>query len=406
MNLGWASTGDYHFNLFYTYQTNHLENNVTRAFVLTLRSLAPAHLRLLFNEVILKRAQGQLRKRINFLEKPEFEFDLQVSKPSDDDYKLTAETGVIVGVDYSGKQALIFDSSFDTEGGARPDALLSDVANGITAIFEIKLSDSLYREQIQRHFQAFFLPKTSLADVFVEITWSEIAGFLDKIREQSVGEVERFIVSEFVQYLELLELVDFFGFQPNDFALDRDASKRKLNRFLVHFTGSPASSVLGLKQYNNDFQVWFTDVPYENIWLDMNEDKISCGIVCGSGKKWRANQVREFILAKPDAFRLILDRLRQAVDPACPIVLRIHSYFHYSRFRVAWLGDIGGSYTFPDDYNKFLETLANPNLNAFEWIPKRLIQDRFAAEIKKNLELGHIEVDENGKFPRAIRESW
>ena len=398
MEVGWASAGDPHFNLFYTYKTHHLEDNVTRAFILTLRALAPTHLRLFLREVILKRAQG-LQQRIKLLEKPEFHFDLQVTGPSDDNDKLDAETGVIVGVDYSGKRAPTFNALSDVEGGARPDALLSDIANGITALFEIKLSDTLYHDQIQRHFRSFFLPTTSLHQVFVEITWSEIARFLDEIGQQSAGEVEKYAVSEFVQYLDLLELVDFFGFQSNDFARDWDVKQRKLNRFLVHLTGAVKSSTLELKPYNSDFKLWFADVPYQNIWLEMLDDGISCGIVCGSGKKWRASQVRADIISEPDVFRLMLDRLRQAIDVTYAIVLRIHSYFHYSRFRTAWLGDIGGTYTYPDNYNQFLKTLENDTLNSFAWIKRSLLQDRFAAEIKNNLKLGRIEVDEDGKFP-------
>ncbi len=177
-----TGVGDRHLNLFYTYQTRHLEDNVTRALILVFRHLGAAHLRLFFHEIVLRKpAQRKMRERMSLLAEDEFEFALQVRQSEESPELLDATNGVIVGVNYSGTQVPVFDPNVEDLGGARPDALVADSANEITAIFEIKLADKLYKEQIQRHFKAFFGPTTNVDQVFVEITWSEIANLSTSI---------------------------------------------------------------------------------------------------------------------------------------------------------------------------------------------------------------------------------
>jgi hypothetical protein len=192
--------GDRHLNLFYTYRTNHLEDNITRALILTLRNLAPVHLRLFLRDIILSKSkQVIVRERMQLLTDDDFRFELQVSPPEE---RLDAKTGVIVGVNYSGAQSPTFDATYLSQGGARPDALVIDAANDFAVLFEIKLSDSLYRKQIERHFHSFFdQSSTTLNQVFVEISWSEIAEFLQRIVRQTVSERERFIVSNLFSIL-------------------------------------------------------------------------------------------------------------------------------------------------------------------------------------------------------------
>lgn len=401
--LRWQRIGNRHLNLFYTYRTRHLEDNVTRALVLTLRNLAPVHLRLFLRDVVLRKpAQAALRERVQLLVEDNFDFDLQVTPPDDNSNLLDAKSGVIVGVNYSGTQAPIFDATIDNPGGAKPDALISDMANELTAIFEIKLTDSLYREQIQRHFRAFFTQEsTSMDQVFVEIAWTEIADFLQRVARQSVSERERLLAVEFVEYLDWLKLVEFLGFQAGDFTAQEDGMPNhgKLNKFLVQMASSLGSE-LGLKEYRNDWMLYFQDVPYENVYVEMAEHGVDCGIVCGSGKMWRAQKLRDYIVANPGEFRQMLERLRTWVDPSFPIVLRVHGLFHYSRFRTAWLGDLRGIKLYPDGYEDFVATLADRSVNVFERMPKAVIQERFAAEIKEKLQLGKIKVDGQGRFPQ------
>jgi hypothetical protein len=388
----WTGVSDRHMNLFYTYRTRHLEDNVTRALVLVFRNLAPAHLRLFFHEVVLRApAQRDMREHMSLLAEDKFEFELQVTPPEESSERLDASNGVIVGVNYSGTQAPVFDASIENLGGARPDALIADTANNITAIFEIKLDDSLYKEQIQRHFKAFFAPTTKVEQVFVEIKWSEIADFLRRVERQSVNDRERFVVSEFIEYLDWLNLIEFSWFNASDFRIQQ---YNKLHRFLALVTGK-LDSELGLEKYSYNGMLRFQDIPHENVWVEMAKEGISCGIVCGSGKMWRAQRLRDYIASDPSAFKEMLERLRKSLDPQCEVVLRVHSYFRYSRFRTAWLPNIGGEQPYPRGFQKFVSTLTDRNLNAFEYVSKTVIQQRFSAEIED-----HIEVGEDGQFPK------
>ena len=305
-----------------------------------------------------------------------------------------------MGVNYSGTQAPVFENRV-AQGGARPDALISDTANELTTIFEIKLNDGLYNEQIERHFQAFFNREhTTLDDVFVEIKWIAIAAFLQQVAQQSVSERERFVALQFVQYLDWLGLVDFLGFQARDFTAQQDGKPNhaKLNKFLALLAKSPGWE--HLKEYDDNWMLWFKDVPYENVYAEMAPHGVDCGMVCGSGKMWRAQRVRQYILDNPGKFRQMLECLRGAIDPSFPIALRVHALFRYSRFRMAWLGDLRGIKPFPDAYDDFVATLRDQSLNAFEPIPKALIQERFAQEIKQNLQRGNVQVDAEGRFPK------
>ena len=91
-DLAAGAVGDRHLNLFYTYQTRHLEDNVTRALVITLQNLTPVHLRLFLQDVILTKSS----RRLHLLAEGDFDFSLQVVQSDED--RLSAETGVIVGI--------------------------------------------------------------------------------------------------------------------------------------------------------------------------------------------------------------------------------------------------------------------------------------------------------------------
>lgn len=392
---------DRHMNMFYTYNTFHLEDNVTRALLLTLKNLAPIHLRLFLRDVILSKSpQAAIRDRIHLWAEPDFDFDLQITPP--DDERLSFSTGVIVGVNYSGNQALAFDASNSINGKARPDALVSDNANELTVILESKLHDGLYKEQIQRHFlNCFNFKSTTLEQVFVEITWTAIAEFFQMVARQSVSEKERLLTSEFVEYLDLLGLVEFLGFQDRDFSNSEELNHQKMNKFLTQLTNS-LQIELELKEYSGDGKLYFEDVQNENLWVEMTEQGVNCGIVCGSGKMRRAQALRDYVVAKPNEFRQMIDHLSMTIDHKFNISLRLHAYFRHSRFRTGWLGNIRGKNTYPESYEAFVTTLSDRSVNTFERMNKTEIQKRFSDEIKDNLRLGLIKVDEQGYFPQWV----
>ena len=385
---------DKHLNLFYTYKTSHLEDNVTRALIATLKNLEPIHLRLFLKELIIQKLNAsQLAKKgeFNLLKPPDFTFDLQITEPLGEE-KLEKWNGIIVGITYSGTQNLILEGDATVNGGSRPDGLVMDKENEICAVFEAKLSDTLYREQIQRHYQAFFdTEKTALEDIFVEISWTEIAEFLREIARQSQNSKEIYMINQFNEYLDLLELVEFLRFHKADFS---DMRYEKLHKFLAFVTKETAAD-LSLEEYKYNRMLYFEDIPSENLWIEFGQDALDCGIVLGSGKKRRSQQFLQFLTKNRDVFNEILAELRLNLPSKLDLNLKIHSHFHLSRFRIGWLGNIRGIYRYPEDYDRFYKTFSDQSINTYEWIDKAKINQIFKKEIEENAS----PFDSKGLFP-------
>src|SRR5882672_8636231 len=173
-----------HLNLFYSYQTHHLENNVTRSLIVTLKNLSPINVRLFLRQLVFNKPNemhGEFLQKLDLLAEANLSFDLQAA-PLTDEEKLTAQNGRIIGINYSGSQTLQFDPSVIEDAGTRPDASLTDKGCGVMIAFEAKLADTLYREQLQGHHQKLFDPiQTPLASVFIQTNWNEIVLCLDQI---------------------------------------------------------------------------------------------------------------------------------------------------------------------------------------------------------------------------------
>lgn len=282
-----------HLNLFYTYRTKHLEDNVTRALIITLMNLTPVHIRLFLREVIiskLRESKLELLDKVRLLADPNFIFDLQVPEPLEDE-KLCEGNGLIVGINYSGGQQLGFDTSLDSIGGARPDALVSDSESELSVVFEAKLWDSLYKEQIQRHYQRFFdTNRTDLNKVFLEITWNDIVNFFETVAHQSRSQSPRevFVIEQFIEYLDLLNLVGFLSFNKSDFA---EASSTKLDRFLSFLTNR-LSEDIELTQYKHDFKLFFRDITPDNLFFVLMKDACRAGLSAVVVRNGRRNSYK------------------------------------------------------------------------------------------------------------------
>ena len=119
---------DRHLNLFYTYKTHHLEDNVTRALLVTLSNLSPIHQRLFLERVVLKADQKRGDSSPDLLAAHNFVYQLQPSALEVDDL-LTAENGRLVGITASGSQAIELDPNYSSDRKGRPDALFADREN-------------------------------------------------------------------------------------------------------------------------------------------------------------------------------------------------------------------------------------------------------------------------------------
>ena len=387
---------DKHLNLFYTYNTHHLEDNVTRALAITLRNLSPVHLRLFFHELLMRRPaqlQANLQNKIRLMSEPNFQFDLQIlAAPGDE--KLNELTGVIVGINYSGEQRLSLDDRYIVAGGSRPDMLVSDDENEVTFIFEVKLRDDLYRAQIQRHFNQFFDGgQTSLDRVFLEISWNDIADFLSRLQKQSQSPAESLVMNQFNEYLDFVHLTEFVSFKDVDFV---ENNYDKLHKFLTFLTACVGTES-GLSEYKHDQKLFFTGIEPDNIWVDYGPNALSVMVVVGSGKQWRSRRVRDWVAKDRDILNKALADLRRSVTPTLRIYLHLNSYFRLSRFRTEWLGNIGGERQFPEDFDQFCSAFTDERINSYGPMTKQVIANTFEADIRK---IDRTRLDSHGLFPR------
>jgi hypothetical protein len=392
-------------NLFYTYGTAHVEDNVARALIITLMNLTPVNLRLFINEVVLAKTRDKVvpdRQALPLFTPPDFEFDLPVTNPQQGakDEGLTPHTGVLVGITCKGNQAPVFEAT-PAGGEARPAGLVSDSSNELSVLFESTLSDVLDPEQLQRRCSAFFDSTITVEDVLVRITWSDIAAFLDRLvnvsQDTCTGDPkERYVVTEFLEYLDFLGLVEFRSFSERDFA---ESNYEKLHKFGV-LLASSLPDELGLTDYAGDLKFSFNGIPSEYIRLDFGwSPGLTCTVVCGVGNGPRARQLQEYIQGNRDGFRNIVQLLRMPIDPQIALSMRVHSYFYANRFRIASLGNIGGEFFFPEGFDRFCDTMTNPQLNSHAQLTRDEINERFQTEIERDLNRHLIQVDDQGRFP-------
>jgi hypothetical protein len=373
---------DKHLNLHFTYKTHHLEDNVTRALLVTLQQLSPSHLRLLLRELladtsIFDRLSGS--KYLLDTSTP-VEFDLQVSPQ--DDSKLGPDEGVILGIEYSATQDIRFDPDLADDRGGRPDARIQDRAEGFCVIIESKLGDNLYKEQIERHHATFFNTETvpNAEDVFTKTTWDKITTWLERIRASTKDAKEQFVIDQFVEYVDMLDLLEFRPFQDRDF---ENPGGGKFNKFLF-VLAKRIQDTLGLAEYQGDDRFQFEDISRENIyWGGIDNEGVTGYVLYGCGNKERAWQFKQLIISNREGFRELMCSLQDSIDPQIRLFNKARSRFHLTRWQVDHL-PLGKEpneeqeHTYPDRFDAFCDIIGSPDLNSFERLDQRQIHKRFA----------------------------
>ncbi len=387
-----------HLNIFHSYQAYHIENNVTRGLILTLKSLTPFSLRLFIQEIALKFRDKDDKVRqdnrdFDLLADPKFSFDLQPSPPSDEE-KLRNDNGLLIGITYTGKQDLQINSDYLTERRGLPDGMVSENSNDISIIFESKLSDSLYGDQIQRHLTTYFEAEVNPErdNIFRETSWNNIYKVLADIHRQSTNPLEMHIIKDYLEYLDRLNLVDFVGFEISDF---KNSNYTKLKKFVQ--TVVEQSQDLHTQLSGSGTWISFSDISPDNIWIDYRADKLLLGVVVGSGKKWRAQNFQRYLKKDRQKLKAALDRLHAELNMKNRLFFNIESTFFLSRFRTDYIWALDGDLEYPDDFDRFVGILTDPELNSFQRLDKSTINKRFKKFID---DTDAIELDSEGRFPK------
>ena len=94
-----------------------------------------------------------------------------------------------------------------------PDACIFNKDTAI--LIESKTQSPLVYEQIEAHINHFF---GSVTKKPILVTWEEISEKLNLIKK-SLPQFDKFLVSQFCDFLDLIGIAEFNGFSSNDFSL-------------------------------------------------------------------------------------------------------------------------------------------------------------------------------------------
>lgn len=391
---------DRHLNLFYTYGNSaRWEDNFTRAFLLTLKSLAPVHFRLFLRDMLLDEEHQHLRDRIDLRAEDDRLFDLQVSEATrEGDPKLTSENGVLVTIDTTGAEELTLEKG-SSDGGARVDALVSDAEADVTAVIEVKLGSHQSPDQLARHHTTFFdSAESDPNDVHVAVSWEQVIEYLDSLRRQSVGDREGYILDEFVDYADELGLAPFRGFQEQDFARTRRRTLRKLLQLLMARHGAKLGGSVGSSPAH---RLDFDDIS-ENAWIEYDYvdppvASLRVAIVAGADGIWHARQFKKALQHAPDEFRkggnVLADEVR-GQRPDVEVVWRPKTRYFASRGQDKAPG-VARFFAHPENFNGFVSRMLDDRANPCDWIPRHEVETRLADELRgRDLSTG-----DDGRFP-------
>lgn len=179
---------------------DQIENDVTKSFLNLLELGSDKIL-----EILLKMIDEDLSKN----KSDQVDYKFQVNKHGSYERKLN----YIISL-----RSKRFDTeitSFDIERSyERPDGLL--LSDDFSILFEVKTKSPLDKKQIKDYNTKFYNSKASVTTLF----WEDIYSELEKVELKGLNSKERFLLTQFLQYLELINLAGFqgipFGYNENE----------------------------------------------------------------------------------------------------------------------------------------------------------------------------------------------
>jgi hypothetical protein len=197
---------DKHLNLFYTYNRDNqlIENNLTRAFIVTLRFLE--------KETCNRFLQKLLEDKISRvgIEIPSFhnvDFALQdnIGKQAIKNYQVKFVLAIA-----SYRFEIADKEEAKTYDDSVPDAWIFDEKQGLCILIESKVGlNFLSKSQIASHAKNWLnIPSNRLAEHLLSISWHEISDLSFTFHKEAVGlnQQEYLILDNFIDYL------GFFGY--------------------------------------------------------------------------------------------------------------------------------------------------------------------------------------------------
>lgn len=188
-------------NLFWYQRANdegkeQLENNTTKGFLKILQE----------SEDRLTDEFLQQFLDLN-LENAEFEYDAQVGL---DDIAPTDQTVHLVGLSYEGQNVAADAEPQSGDGLVDGVITVHSDASPAAIVIEVKTErDTLSHEQMGKYRGELGIESDQLCH---GVSWLDAYELLEAHRDQAARDVDRFLLKEFTDYLELMRMVPFRGF--------------------------------------------------------------------------------------------------------------------------------------------------------------------------------------------------
>lgn len=397
---------DRHLNLFCSYGNHRIEDNVTRALIVTLRRLSPVYQRLVLRDVLVPEERDDLRKRIQLTARQPLDFDLQVHASArgdeqdgtaDSEVKLTSNTGILVGLHAGESSDVDLDAIRSSNRDARVDATIADPEGDVTAVVEVKLGPDLDATQMTRHRERFFdLEEEDHEGILSDVTWTDLIGYLGNLADQRTGREDEYVLREFISYADMLGLSPFMGFRRRHF--DQQDS-HTLERFVRAIQENIQTNPKLVPYEGEQRRIDFEGID-PNLWFDYGRQSLRLGIVCGAECKSRARDYRNLIVERTDRFRLVLEQLSERaadVDSSIDTVLRSHARFFGTYFRQEWLPEVGGIIPVPRETDRARELFGSKRINSHSRLSRSEITERFEPWLES---VDDRRFGSDGMFPR------
>jgi ribosomal 50S subunit-associated protein YjgA (DUF615 family) len=221
---------DPHLNVFYSYDRGkynsekgkenlqkQLEDNVTRALLITLSQLAKSNRLRFIGELMGGKENDNCEE--------DFDFDLQALRKG---YSKNAENKFLLTITKSGKVSENSDTSHDDQGSRADGWILN---NNLCILIEVKVGETeVSKSQIERHITDSKGFGVSLSDVKqIHKKWQEIDFMFANLEQNLEQEKEMFFVSEFRRFLNMIgEVMNFSQFYENKDLVNDDIRNSQL----------------------------------------------------------------------------------------------------------------------------------------------------------------------------------
>lgn len=191
-----------------------LENNVTQAFLILLKE----------NLHFLNNILGQIGLKESI--KKDFKVYFQVEKKL---RYITRETKNKYILSIASDSSRELDSDIILDKSSIPDGLIYDKNTSI--LVEAKVSANKDNEQIQRYNKQFFHNEAKI----INLTWESLYQISKKIKLTKINTIPDFLLKEFLQYLEVINLSGFEGipFFNKEEKYDKEIASKLLKNLII-----------------------------------------------------------------------------------------------------------------------------------------------------------------------------